>query len=44
VFAAGVTILGVEGYRVRQLCQEGIARSQERLAYLEKTGRLPADE
>jgi len=41
VFAAGITILGAEGYRVRQLCYEGIARNQERLAYLEKTGRLP---
>jgi hypothetical protein len=44
VFAAGITILGVEGYRIRQLCHEGIVRNQERLAYLEKTGRLPADE
>jgi hypothetical protein len=44
VFASGMTILGVEGYRLRQLCQEGITRSSERLAYLEKTGRLPPDE
>jgi hypothetical protein len=44
VFAAGITILGVEGYRIRQLCHEGILRNRERLAYLEKTGRLPTDE
>ncbi|NVN93180.1 MAG: menaquinol oxidoreductase [Desulfuromonadales bacterium] len=44
VFAAGITILVVEGYRIRQLCLEGIIRNRERLAYLEKTGRLPVDE
>lgn len=44
VFSAGITILGVEGYRVWQLCHELTARNRERLAYLEKSGRLPSDE
>lgn len=43
VFAAGITILVVEGYRIRQLCLEVISRHRERLAHLEKTGRLPAE-
>ncbi len=41
VFSAGVTILGADGYRVRQRCLEEIFHNRERLAYLEKTGRLP---
>lgn len=44
VFAAGITILGAEGYRIRQLCHERLVRNQERLAHLAKTGRLPVDD
>lgn len=44
VFAAGLTILGVESYRIRSHCQEAISRNRERLAHLEKTGQLPPEE
>jgi hypothetical protein len=44
VFAAGITILGIESYRIRVYCQEAIVRNGERLDYLEKTGQLPPDE
>lgn len=44
VFCSGITILGVESYRIRTFCQEAIVREMERLAYIERTGRLPDDE
>jgi hypothetical protein len=44
VFAAGITILGIESYRIWTFCQEGVVRNGERLAYLEKTGQLPPDD
>ena len=44
VFCSGITILGVESYRIWTYCQEAIAREMEHLAYIEKTGRLPINE
>jgi hypothetical protein len=44
VFVAGITILGVECYRIRGFCQEAIIRNVERLAYLDKYGQMPPDE
>ena len=44
VFSAGITILGLESYRLRTYCHEAIAREMQRLAHLEKTGHLPPDE
>ena len=44
VFVAGITILGVESYRIWAFCQEAIALHEERRIYLEKNGRLPPDE
>jgi hypothetical protein len=44
VFAAGITILAVESYRIWAFCQEALARSTERLAFVEKNGYLPPDE
>lgn len=43
VFAAGMTILAVECYRIRAYCLEVMARNRERLAHLERTGQLPPD-
>lgn len=44
VFCSGVTILGVESYRIRTFCLEAIARQTERLTFFERTGRLPPDD
>jgi len=44
VFCSGITILGVESYRIRAFCQEAIDRQSERLTYFERTGRLPPDD
>lgn len=41
VFAAGITILGVEGYRIWAFCSEASVKIQDQLAYLTRTGRLP---
>ena len=44
VFSAGITILGVESYRIRAFCNEAIARKTEQLEYVKKTGQMPAEE
>ncbi len=44
VVGAGVTILGVESYRIWSYCHETIARRQALLAHVRRTGRLPAEE
>jgi hypothetical protein len=43
VFCSGITILGIESYRIRAYCQEAISRQTERLAHIERTGRDPDD-
>lgn len=44
VFGAGVTILGIESYRIWSYCNENIAKKHEQLAFVEKNGRMPPDE
>ena len=44
VFAAGITILAVESYRIWAFCQESLARNKERLVFVEKNGFLPPDD
>lgn len=44
VFGAGITILGVESYRIRSFCADGIARSREDIEFLLRTGRPPPGE
>jgi hypothetical protein len=44
VFGAGFTILCMESYRIWTFCQGNIAKKQEHLAYVERTGRLPVEE
>jgi hypothetical protein len=44
VFGAGITILGVESYRIWSFCNEGIRIKTEHLEYVRKTGRMPVEE
>lgn len=44
VLGAGITILGVESYRIWTWCAEGITKKQEDLAYVTRTGKLPLQE
>jgi hypothetical protein len=44
VFCAGFTILCMESYRIWTFCNDNIVKKMEQLAFLERTGRLPADE
>ena len=44
VFGAGMTILGVESYRIWTFCVEGIAKINEDLDFVTRTGRLPPQE
>lgn len=44
VLGAGITILGVESYRIWTWCAEGITKKQEDLAYVTRTGKLPPQE
>jgi hypothetical protein len=44
VFGAGITILGVESYRIWTFCSEGIAKSSENREYVSRTGRPPPEE
>lgn len=44
VFGAGITILGVESYRIWTFCNEQIVKKVEQLDYIRRTGRLPLDE
>jgi O-antigen/teichoic acid export membrane protein len=44
VFGAGITILGVESYRIWTYCTEGISKCREDLEYVTRTGRPPPQE
>jgi len=44
VFGAGITILGVESYRIWSFCAEGIAKNREDIEYVTRTGRPPPQE
>ena len=44
VFGSGITILGVESYRIWTYCAEGISKSREDLEYVTRTGRPPPQE
>lgn len=44
VFGSGITILGVESYRIWSYCAEGIAKKREDLAFVSRTGRPPPQE
>ncbi|HJV67462.1 MAG TPA: menaquinol oxidoreductase [Geomonas sp.] len=44
VFGAGFTILCMESYRIWTFCQQALAKQNEKLAFLDRNGRLPADE
>jgi hypothetical protein len=44
VLGAGITILGVESYRIWSFCSEGISKKQEDCAYVTRTGRPPPQE
>lgn len=41
VFGSGITILGVESYRIWSFCAEGISRRKEDIDYVTRTGRPP---
>lgn len=44
VLGAGITILGVESYRIWSFCSENITLKNEQLEHLIKTGQLPTAE
>lgn len=44
VLGAGITILGVESYRIWNYCAEGIAKKKEDIEYVARTGRPPPQE
>lgn len=44
VVGAGVTILGVESYRIWTYCSEAITTRKQQLAYVHKHGRLPIED
>ncbi|MEI6209015.1 MAG: hypothetical protein WCP20_19730 [Desulfuromonadales bacterium] len=44
VFGAGITILGVESYRIWTFCAEGISKNKEDIEYVTRTGRPPLRE
>lgn len=44
VLGSGVTILGVESYRIWTFCSEGITKRQEDLDYITRTGKPPVQE
>src|SRR5512133_469964 len=44
VLGAGITILGVESYRIWTFCAESITKKNEQLAYIIRTGRAPIEE
>jgi hypothetical protein len=44
VFGSGITILGVESYRIWSYCAEGMAKKREDLEYVVRTGRTPPEE
>jgi hypothetical protein len=44
VFGSGITILGVESYRIWSFCAEGISKNREDIEYVTRTGRPPPQE
>ena len=44
VFGSGVTILGVESYRIWSFCAEGICKCQEDIEFVTRTGHAPPRE
>ena len=44
VFGAGITILGVESYRIWSYCTEAVSRIREDIEYVTRTGRPPPGE
>lgn len=44
VFGSGITILGVESYRIWTFCAEGIAKNREDIEFVTRTGRPPPQE
>lgn len=44
VLGAGITILGIESYRIWTFCAESISKKNEQLAYIIRTGRAPIEE
>jgi len=44
VFGSGITILGVESYRIWTFCAEGIAKNKEDIEFVIRTGRPPPQE
>ncbi len=44
VFGSGITVLGVESYRIWNFCAEGIAKNKEDMEYVTRTGRPPPEE
>lgn len=43
VFGSGITILGVESYRIWTFCAESVSLKSEQLAYIIRTGRAPIE-
>src|SRR6185369_15666317 len=41
VFGSGITILGVESYRIWTFCAEGITKKKEDIEFVTRTGRTP---
>ena len=44
VFGSGITILGVESYRIWTFCAEGITNKKEDIEFVTRTGRPPPKE
>ena len=44
VFGAGFTILCLESYRIWTFCQQELHKQTDKLAFLDRTGRLPLEE
>jgi len=44
VCGSGITILGVESYRIWSFCAELISKKTEQLSYITRTGRAPLEE
>jgi len=44
VFGSGMTILGVESYRIWSYCAESISKKSEQLEFITRTGRAPIED
>jgi hypothetical protein len=44
VFGSGITILGVESYRIWTFCADGITKKMEDIEFVTRTGRPPPQE